>query len=380
LAIFAVACFVSPNFHSTSGLGPYGGDFLQEWVGGYIVRTGQGARLYDHAFTQQLQHDATLIGFALDEERYFPFVYPPFYYVLVSPFSLLPFHAAAVMWVGVMVLFLCATQVLLARTLTGRTSRITWLWPCVAFFAPLLQNVVSGQKGTILLFLFSATYALLRSGRSFTAGAVFGLLAFKPQVAIVIGAAMLWKRQWRFVAGSATTVLALLVVSLTVGIDACRDYVAFLTGTSDYLRTAGYDLTKAHCWYGFFHLLLTSDTTIRLATLLANAVTIGAIVCLMSGPLQPRSSRFVWQYSALVVASLLVSPHLLTYDLTVLLLPALLLCESPKSQVIAAIMLLACVVSTPLAQVLGVQLSVLAMFGALVRLATCRNEPLAVVQ
>ncbi len=390
LIVFALVDCASPNFRPDfdPSLGPYGGDFLQEWIGGYLVRTGQAARLYDGPFVRRLQHDADLIGFDWNEDRYLPMVYPPFYYAAVSPLSLLPMPAAALVWAAIVLLFLVATQVLLARTLAAPAGRTAWLWPCAVLFAPLLENLTSNQKATVLLFLFAATYVLLRRGRSFAAGAVFGLLAFKPQLAILIGVAMVWKRQWRFVAGAAATVLALVLISLAMGIDACRDYLAFSTSTADYLLTAGYDLAKAHCWYGFFHLAIggASDATIRWASLAAVAATVGVVVRLMSGPLQPKSNRFVAQYSGLVVASLLVSPHLLTYDLTVLLLPAVLLglelgaqgaIRAPIARRIAAaviVLLLACNVSTPLARACGIQLSVLAMFGLLAGLAAWRRS------
>ena len=395
LIVFALVYCASPNFRPDfdPSLGPYGGDFLQEWIGGYLVRTGQAGRLYDEPFVRRLQHDPGLIGFDWNQDRHLPMVYPPFYYAAVSPLSLLPMPAAALVWAAIMLLFLIATQVLLARTLAAPAGRTAWLWPCAVLFAPLLENLTSNQKATVLLLLFAATYVLLRRGRSFAAGAVFGLLAFKPQLAILIGVVMLWKRQWRFVAGAAMTVLALFLTSLALGTDVCRDYLAFSTGTPDYLLTAGYDLAKAHCWYGFFHLALAgaSDAAIRWASLIAIAATIGVVGRLMSGPLQIKSARFVAQYSGLVIASLLVSPHLLTYDLTVLLLPALLLGlelngvwrsqqgEAPAGPaarhcVAAAIALLVvCNVSTPLARILRTQLSVLAMSAVLVGLAAWRQ-------
>jgi alpha-1,2-mannosyltransferase len=382
LIVFALVDFASPNFRRgfDPSVGPYGGDFLQEWIGGYVVRTGQAARLYDGPFARGLQHDADLVGFDWSHDRYLPMVYPPFYYAAMSPLSLLPMPAAALVWAALMLLFLVAAQVLLARSLAAPAGLVAWLWPCAVLFAPLVENLTSNQKGTVLLFLFAATYVLLRRGRSFAAGGVFGLLAFKPQLAILVGAAMLWKRQWRFVAGAAATALALLLVSLAVGIDACRDYLSFIAGTPDYLQTAGYDLAKSHSWYGFFHLALggAPDAAIRLASLGAVAATIGATVWLMAGPLQVRSSRFVAQYSGLVLASLLVSPHLLTYDLTVLLLPALLVGAELGAQgaihgpvwrrtaAAVVVVLLVCNFSTPLARACGVQLSVPVMCAALV--------------
>ena len=396
LLVFAAVSAASPNFRPDfdASLGPFGGDFIQEWIGGYVVRTGQGARLYDAPFVRQLQHDPKLTGFAWNPDRYLPMVYPPFYYAAVSPLSLIPLPAAALAWAAMMLLCLVATQVLLSRSISGPARCLAWLWPCAVFFAPLVEDVNANQKATLLLLLFSSTYVLLRRGRPFAAGAVFGLLAFKPQLAILIGAAMLWKRQWRFVAGGAATAFGLLLVSLAMGGEVCRDYLAFSARTADYLRTPGYDLSRAHCWYGFFHLALggASDGAIRIAAAIAVVATLGTVVWLMRGPVRPGSGRFAAQYSGLVLASVLVSPHLLTYDLTVLLLPAVLLgvelrgvlqsheagtAAGPTARQLVAValgLLLACNVSTSLAGAIGLQLSVAAMSGVLVWLALVQRR------
>ena len=42
---------------------------------------------------------------------------------------------------------------------------------------------------------------------------------------------------------------------------------------------------------------------------------------ILSGPIELSSPRFAFQFAAMVVATVLVSPHFYTYDLTILLLP-----------------------------------------------------------
>jgi alpha-1,2-mannosyltransferase len=390
LLVAGLACLASPNFHAgfDPARGPLGGDFLQEWIGGYLVRSGQAARLYDGPYVRALEHDAGLVGFDWSGQRYLPMVYPPFYYALVSPLSLLPLGAAGVVWAALMILFLAATQVLLARGLEGPGGRSAWLWPCAILFAPLVQNLTSGQKGTVLLLLFAATYVLFRRGRPFWAGVVFGLLAFKPQLTLVIGAAMLAKGRWRFVAGAAATVAALVLASLATGADACRDYLAFSARAADYLRTAGYELAESHSWYGFFHLLLggASDAAIRVAAAVAVAATLAAVAWLLWGRLETCSGRFAVQYSGLMIATLLVSPHLFTYDLTVLVLPAMLVGLEHGRQawsgdrwarriVLGTVALLVVsAVSTPLARLVGIQASVVAMSATVVLLAAARGR------
>jgi hypothetical protein len=61
----------SPNFRYASGpnASPYAGDFLQEWIGGWIVRAGEGGRFYDPAYAQELEHDESLVGFSWNDDE-----------------------------------------------------------------------------------------------------------------------------------------------------------------------------------------------------------------------------------------------------------------------------------------------------------------------
>jgi hypothetical protein len=327
LLLLAAIFLASPNFRPASGpeARPFGGDVLQEWIGGYIVTSGDYASFYDVAYAQSLEHDEQLVGFAWRQSEYFPIVYPPFYYWLVSPLSWLPFHAAALLWSGLMVLaYLTAWRLFEKCTVqTGKDAcPTTWLLPLSLLFMPLIENFTTCQKGSVLLLILTATYYLLVTKRPYWAGLVFGLIAFKPQFALPIAIAMLCKRQWRFVLGGVTTGGVLVGICLLMGLDVCRQYVDFSTHASEYLQNAGYDLTKSHAWAGFFTLLFGESPMIaRLLTLVAGGMTLALVGLALRGPLDTASQRFAWQFSALVIATVLLSPHLYTYDLTVLLLP-----------------------------------------------------------
>jgi hypothetical protein len=352
-AIIVAAYALSPNFRfaEVRSEGPFAGDFLQEWLGGSIVLYGDYTRFYDPDYAQALQHDPQLVGFEFPSRQYLPIVYPPFYYVLISPLSLVPVWLAAWIWAVLMVGCLAGALAMLAGYAANRLRRtlpdaralatgasgtadlrrclvaaLPWALPAALLYQPLLESLTSNQKGTVCLLLLTATFLLLNRGRPLAAGMVFGLLAFKPQLALVIAAAMLLKRQWRFVGGGAVTGAALAAVSLMLGFDVCRQYVAFATGTADYLSTGGYALEKSHCLYGFFALLLGgAGPAARVATLAAAAGVVYLLARLLRGPLVPGTPRLAIQFSGLVVATVLLSPHLFTYDLTILLLPMFLL-------------------------------------------------------
>ncbi len=352
LIVACVYCF-SPNFRladtprETSS--PYAGDFLQEWLGGYIVRAGDHSRFYETTYAQQLQHNSHLVGITWDESRYFPIVYPPFYYLLLSPLSALSFYTASWIWTALMVSCFATAIALLYRSAAKPTGVFDcwrrkaiavvpnrqrvwqtiapWTIPAAVLFAPMVENLSSSQKGAVCLLILTGTFLLLYKGRPYLAGLVFGLLAFKPQLTLVIAVAMMLKQQWRFVFGGATTGAVLVGLSLLVGIDVCRQYFQFAISTADYIQTSGYDLSKSHCLYGFFALLAHGEVTmaVRIATLVFAVVTIGLLALTLQGQLKPDEPRFALQFSGLVVATVLLSSHFFTYDLVVLLLPMFLL-------------------------------------------------------
>jgi alpha-1,2-mannosyltransferase len=383
LVVFLVVAFGAANFRYADTLPyPYGGDFLQEYVGGWLVLHGDHTRFYDIPYAQELEHDPAVTGYRWQSERWFPMIYPPSWYVLVSPLQLLPIQSAALVWLALMIAAFSGSIGLLARHYPQRVV-LLWALPAGVFFLPTLESLSSGQKATLLLLILSATFVLLDRGRPLTAGLVFGLIAFKPQLALVIGVAMLCKRQWRFVAGSLATALVLVGLCFVLGVDVCRQYLDLSLRLGEYIETAGYPVERMHSWYGFVRLLLphSSLELVQVLTLIMVVLTLGVLVRLLWGPLQFGKSKFAQQFSGLVLATLLLSPHLLTYDLTLLLLPMLLLVltltepDSPlakRARPFAWLLTLLYVlggVSAMFAPLVHVQASVLAMFALLLLLS-----------
>ncbi|MBI82451.1 MAG: hypothetical protein CMJ81_04580 [Planctomycetaceae bacterium] len=324
----------SPNFRWVPGprASLFAGDFANECLGGYMVHSGDRSRFYDVAYAKQLQHDCGVVGYQWDRAKYLPLVYPPFYYLLVSPLSTLPLDLAAWIWAAGLISSLVVTLILLVLQ-TGQppwrvhaseeVSRLLpWVIPLVLLYMPVIENFTSSQKGSVCLLVLTATYCLMNRDRRLGAGIVFGLLVFKPQLTLVIAVTMFVKREWRFVLGMMSTATVFLSLSLCLGIDVCRQYVVFSLGAGDYLRTAGYQLVESHCLYGFF-VLLTGDGDLSLARVLT-AVSAAALILVLGsmlrGTLQTGTRRFAAQFAALVIATVLLSPHLFTYDLTILLL------------------------------------------------------------
>ena len=104
LLVFAgIACrylFFAPNYawNAEETGTAYGADFLQEWVGARMVLTGHVSELYNVEVFRAWQYDPTIVGFEWKTDQYFPPVYPPPHYALFTPFALISYRSAVVVW------------------------------------------------------------------------------------------------------------------------------------------------------------------------------------------------------------------------------------------------------------------------------------------
>jgi hypothetical protein len=378
---------VTPNFRWSDDLrpSPFAGDFLQEWVGARVVASRQAHRLYDLPWIQQYQHDPKQVGFEWSQDQYLPMVYPPFYYLLLTPLASISYFKAAWLWAGLMVVGWWCTALALSRAAAAGVgafrrepafggglqaewaASLPWLLALSLLFPPLLESLVSGQKGTLCLAILTGTFLLLNSGRPVIAGALFGLMAFKPQLALCIGLAMLISRQWRFVAGALVTLSVLGLIGLSLGVGVWGDYVRWAVQSGSYSETPGYSLAKSHSLHTL--LLPHAEGALAWSQRIAGWLLVGLVVHwirqLLSGGLAFGEGRGAVQFSGLVVATVLLSPHFYTYDLAILLLPVVVLtAPGVKSQlsgggifkeVAPLAIFLVGVIGAPLAGLTGVQ-------------------------
>src|SRR6266481_6505738 len=97
-----------------------------------------------------------------------------------------------------------------------RQSRpdLGYLWVLLALaFPAVFINLGHGQNGLLTAALLGAALLML-TRQPLLSGTLFGLLAYKPQFALVIPIALLASNQWRAIAAAAATIMALSVLSV----------------------------------------------------------------------------------------------------------------------------------------------------------------------
>ena len=312
----------SPNFDTPVP----GGDYLHFYLAARMVRDGEQDRLYDFPYQVQFQRDPARMPFPPLQDSYALYIYPPFFVWFCLPFSYLPFKAGATAWVLFMSGCLIAALHILLRT-CPRTHGALGLVLLAAFpFLPALMSIYSCQNATLSLLILSTTYALLRGGKPGAAGAVFALEAFKPQLTLVIAGAMLCKGQWRFVLGALIVGFVLLGASLAVSPVATAHYLTLGPELLKWMDLPGVSRADVACWRGFWRLLLGDQRLqyAQAAAVVTSLITLIPIIRALRGRLDTRSEALAPKFSALVLATVVVSPYLLYYDLTLLLIPMVL--------------------------------------------------------
>jgi alpha-1,2-mannosyltransferase len=239
---------------------------------------------------------------------------------LLGPLSRLPFlESWAVFSVVTTLAYFAGMAALIQACPPLRAHRGTAL--LLALAAPgLFAALRYGQLSPLTTALFAASVAAHRQGRPWVAGLVIGLASYKPN--LVLPAAAIWalSREWRLLGGLALGGAAHLGVGvLAAGLGTTLAWV-------DVLRTLAFDPglvqgfpAEVHSLRGFWRLLGAAGPLLAVLTAGASVVVLALTLwCWKRSP-----PDLGW--AALVLATVLISPHLLTYDLLLLAVPLALL-------------------------------------------------------
>jgi hypothetical protein len=253
--------------------------------------------------------------------------YPPLFYVLMQPWTLLPFRPAAVLW-------LIASQACLFGAVAVCLRRFVPPSPVgvaatlfVAFnYQPLVEDLALGQANALLLLLVSLAWWGARTGHPWVAAASVAVCPFvKVQYALILPA-LWWMKQRRILRTALCFIAIGLAVSLAVlGPDHHVAYIRYLFYPPDYLRTWTANLSPG----AVFHRLLSPHGEARLLadglTLAVDGILVVIVAQAIPRGVRPDSSAFDWAWALVVTAIPLVSPLTEEHHLTVLLLPLALL-------------------------------------------------------
>lgn len=309
----------------TTGNG-IGGDFLTDYAGGYIVRTGDGGRLYDLSL-QEATERAVSPARDPEAENVNPFVLPPVAAWLFAPLTLLPFRAAHLLFSVANLAALAAAVLLLRDELRNVDTRLrTALLAVFALSMPAVTNISWGQVDLLLVLAMLLGWRALRSGHEALAGAALSLALLKPHFLVGVVILLLLQRRWRTLAVlSAIAYAALVPPALALGRDAVADYAGLAPGVTH--MPPHIDAQPQHM-ANVRGLIASATGDHRAALWVAPAAIVAAAAFALAWRVWREDAASPRAYAVAVVLPLLVSPHVHMQSLMLIFVAIALLAGS----------------------------------------------------
>ena len=277
-----------------------------------LVNEGRGEALFDFpdlpVFSARQEELVGKPGF-LD-----PYRNPPFYALLYRPTAQLPYAVSYAIWAAVGLILLVGGL----RLVHG--PGVGWPLAWALSFYPTFAAVSFGQNTLLSFGVFALVYAAVVRDRRFLAGLAAGLLLYKPQ--LLLGLGVWWvldvRRFWPALAGLAVSGLALGALSWAVLPAETTEWVRRLPDIARYDRFEFYNL---HNPRGFGDLLTGNREVGKWVGFAGLVLAVGWLWYFWRR--HGADDRLV--FAAAVFATLWGSPHTMTYEWALAVLPAVIL-------------------------------------------------------
>jgi hypothetical protein len=278
---------------------PLYGDFIAFWSAARATLDGHVAEIHDRVFLTKYQ-----VGAVPNMHVMAPYNSPPILLLLITPLGLLPYNWAAIT-------FLVLTGALylwMARKLLpdNRAMIFACTLPAAVYHIGTVQELllIAGLNGLALYWL---------DKRPRLSGAIVGLLAIKPHLAILWPIFLALSGRWKNFA-SATVSLAVLFVTagLVFGWPSYLRFVQNLGPSADLIF--GVHVAK-QTYASLFGNLRALGLSIPVAGVIHGA---SALLALIAGGWVFRKGDWQAQCAAFCAATLLMSPYLYFYDFALL--------------------------------------------------------------
>ena len=302
-----------------------GPDFFSFYSGAEIyVQRGPSA-VYD--IVVQKQYELAITHQPADTFIVLPYFHPPYYTLLIAPLANLNYRNAYYAMTALNIVLAVALIVILVRgseRVHGRAAIVGAA--LVAGFLPLFVTVLQGQSDLVVLVPLAAAYTAWARRRLGWAGVFSALALSKPQLLLLIPVLFVARRAWRALAGFASGVLGLAVISvLGFGPGPVVDYVravgSWAIGGS--LPTQGQIVYTDTAVYSLRHILELLPGGGKVVAFVVLVVLLALVAVSLSWrPDKPRLD-----FALAVAASLVLSPHQNVHDLALLVIPGFVLAD-----------------------------------------------------
>ena len=323
LAVVFVVSFYVGSAHKTVG---HQKDFFSQWTLARLAVEGHGRGIYDPGLQRRVAQQYVSpdkLDFRSDfYDRVGVSPYPPIMALLYAPLGWLSPQTAQWCMVQLAVALAFLTAWAVSRTVDGRISFSTALL-AVCCFPGFFYNVALGQNAAITLALFAWGWMALATGKPVSAGVVWGVLAYKVHWVAAVGWIPFVLKRHRAYAGLIVSIAVLTTAAtLVFGVEVWSAWLVRVRAITAFYGENPVQLGLACDLRAAAHRYLPAD----LANL--GGWTLLAIVGAMSWWQFHRTGAHDAKTPAacvLLFGAGLVAPYMMYYDVTVFVLPLLVL-------------------------------------------------------
>lgn len=277
---------------------PMGADFITFWAAGSLALQGRAPDAYEVKLIWAAEQAAVPAV-----QNVFAWFYPPTFHLLVVPLALLPYGLALFCFV--------ASSLTAFLAVLGRAVRRREAWWLIAAFPGLWLCVAQGQTGFLTAALAGGALLLLQQRRPVMAGVLIGLLAIKPQLALLFGIGLLAVGGWTTLLTAALVAGAFLGAAvLTLGMPTLGAWLGSLDLARLALETGGLPWAKSPSVFAAARLLGVPATWSYLLQAVVALVVAVVLVVVWRSTAAPELKG-----AALMVGTFLVTPYAFDYDL-----------------------------------------------------------------
>ncbi len=323
-----------------------GTDFLQFYAAGQTLLRGESSHLYDFYFQSSLE--ANIIGPGL--KSFHAFITPPLFAVIFLPFSMLPYILSYAIWSLISILFLWMS----VRFLANNNHTKIFFW--ILLWFPVFASISFGQNSLLSLAILSFTYLFWSKQKYFLSGLIACLLFYKPQ--LLVGLILLWLFEYRIERRALTGFLlgtfGIIGLNIIFFPEASQSYLNFVTSElPSMISRDQFPIWHMHTMRAFWMMLLDGETIFTdMLYLISIIVIIMGFIKLYKRQYQKK----ILIFAATVCLTILITPHAMIYDWSLLLIPAIILWDhndisKPLLRTIFAMMWIGAFISGPLAYI-----------------------------
>jgi hypothetical protein len=300
--VMLAGAFVQGQFLADTKGRPIANDFVAVYAAGRMALAGNAASAYDWPLHKGAEVGAVGHDFA----GYYGWHYPPPFLFVAAVLALLPYFGAALFW-------LIGTLAAFAATLRVIVNDRAGIFVALGFPAAI-WNVTAGQNGFLTAALIGGTLTALEK-RPALAGVLLGLLTYKPQFGLLFPLALIADRRWLTIAVAAAVASAMAAASwLVFGSASWQAFFHWLPITGHLVLGEGVaDFDRLQSLYG---LVRAHDGSETLALAVQAAGSIAAAIGIVW--LWRSRAPFELKAAALAAATLVATPYVYMYDVTVL--------------------------------------------------------------